>query len=105
MGLTAGWAFPAAWRGAQLYLRSARIHHENRIQCDTMVYTEARENGANRPLRGSLQKRPDGLHIGDFSKEVCTGPHVSNTRDIGRFKIEKEQSSSAGVRRIRAVIS
>jgi len=42
--------------------------------------------------------------IGNFSKEICTGPHVKNTKDIGKFKIIKEQSSSAGVRRIKAVV-
>ncbi|MDE7139892.1 MAG: alanine--tRNA ligase, partial [Treponemataceae bacterium] len=40
-----------------------------------------------------------------FSKEVCGGPHVQHTAQIGEFKITKEQSSSAGGRRIRAVIS
>ncbi|MBQ7970119.1 MAG: alanine--tRNA ligase, partial [Treponema sp.] len=40
-----------------------------------------------------------------FSKEVCGGPHVQHTAQIGDFKIQKEQSSSDGVRRIRAVIS
>ncbi|MBP5790709.1 MAG: alanine--tRNA ligase, partial [Kiritimatiellae bacterium] len=42
--------------------------------------------------------------IGDVSKEICCGPHVSNTKELGSFKILKEQSSSAGVRRIKAVI-
>ena len=42
--------------------------------------------------------------IGDFSKEVCGGPHVERTGDMGVFRIQKEQSSSAGVRRIRAVL-
>jgi alanyl-tRNA synthetase len=42
--------------------------------------------------------------IGDFSKEVCGGPHVERTGGMGTFKIQKEQSSSAGVRRIRAVL-
>ncbi|MBR1921274.1 MAG: alanine--tRNA ligase [Kiritimatiellae bacterium] len=42
--------------------------------------------------------------IGDVSKEICSGPHVENTSELGSFKIQKEQSSSAGVRRIKAVI-
>lgn len=42
--------------------------------------------------------------IGDFSKELCTGPHVENTSELGHFKIKKEESSSAGVRRIKAVL-
>ncbi len=42
--------------------------------------------------------------IGDFSKEICTGPHVTNTREIGKFKIVKEESSAADVRRIKSVI-
>lgn len=39
-----------------------------------------------------------------FSKEICTGPHVENTKEIGKFKIIKETSSSAGVRRIKAIV-
>ena len=42
--------------------------------------------------------------IGDFSKEVCGGPHVKNTRELGHFRIKKEEASSAGVRRIRAIL-
>lgn len=42
--------------------------------------------------------------IGDFSTELCSGPHVENTSELGRFKIIKEQGISAGVRRIRAVL-
>ena len=42
--------------------------------------------------------------IGNFSKEICAGPHVSNTKELGKFKIVKEESSSAGVRRIKAVL-
>lgn len=42
--------------------------------------------------------------IKDFSKEICTGPHVKNTSELGHFKIQKEEASSAGVRRIKAVL-
>ena len=42
--------------------------------------------------------------IGDFSHEKCAGPHAEKTGQLGRFKIIKEESSSAGVRRIRAVL-
>jgi alanyl-tRNA synthetase len=39
-----------------------------------------------------------------FSKEICTGPHVKNTIELGKFKIIKEESSSSGVRRIKAIL-
>ena len=42
--------------------------------------------------------------VGDVSKEICGGPHANNTGDLVSFKIKKEESSSAGVRRIKAVI-
>ena len=42
--------------------------------------------------------------IGDVSKELCGGPHVKNTKELGHFKIKKEEASSAGVRRIKAIL-
>jgi len=54
-----------------------------------------------------IDKYPDIVtvySIGDVSKELCGGPHVSNTSELGHFKILKEESSSAGVRRIKAVL-
>ena len=42
--------------------------------------------------------------IGDVSKEICMGPHVENTKVLGHFKIQKEEASSAGIRRIKAVL-
>ena len=54
-----------------------------------------------------IEKYPDIVtvySIGDISKELCGGPHVSNTKELGTFKIKKEESSSAGIRRIKAVL-
>ena len=54
-----------------------------------------------------IEKYPDMVtvySIGDISKELCGGPHVENTSEIGKFKIKKEEASSAGVRRIKAII-
>ena len=54
-----------------------------------------------------IEKYPDVVTvytIGDVSKELCGGPHVKNTSELGKFKIKKEESSSSGVRRIKAVL-
>ncbi len=71
-------------------------------------YEEAIKSGA---LAFFKQKYPEIVKIytiGDekepFSREICGGPHVSNTAEVGRFKILKEESVSAGTRRIRAVL-
>ena len=42
--------------------------------------------------------------MGKFSKEICGGPHAQRTGELGTFKIIKEESSSAGIRRIKAVL-
>ena len=54
-----------------------------------------------------IEKYPDVVTvytIGDFSKELCGGPHVKNTKELGHFKIKKEEASSSGVRRIKAIL-
>lgn len=54
-----------------------------------------------------IEKYPDIVTvytIGDVSRELCGGPHVKNTRELGEFKIIKEEASSAGVRRIKAIL-
>ena len=54
-----------------------------------------------------IEKYPDVVTvytIGDVSKELCGGPHVRNTKELGDFKIKKEEASSSGVRRIKAIL-
>ena len=54
-----------------------------------------------------IEKYPDIVtvySIGNVSKELCGGPHVNNTNELGHFKIVKEEASSAGVRRIKAIL-
>ena len=54
-----------------------------------------------------IEKYPDIVtvySIGDISKELCGGPHVKNTKELGKFKIIKEEASSAGIRRIKAIL-
>ncbi len=54
-----------------------------------------------------IDKYPDMVtvySIGDISKELCGGPHVNNTSELGHFKIKKEEASSSGVRRIKAIL-
>ena len=54
-----------------------------------------------------IEKYPDIVNvyfIGNISKEICGGPHVTKTSELGHFKIKKEEASSAGVRRIKAIL-
>ena len=50
----------------------------------------------------TIENKKDKKH--PISKEICTGPHVSNTSELGKFKITKEESVAAGIRRIKAVL-
>ncbi len=65
---------------------------------------EAKAEGAMALFGAKYGDQVSMYSIGDVSKEICSGPHVENTSELGSFKIQKEQSSSAGVRRIKAVI-
>ena len=74
------------------------------VKCIEMTKEEALASGAECMF---IDKYPDIVtvyEIGNVSKELCGGPHVKNTKEIGKFKIVKEEASSAGVRRIKAVI-
>lgn len=74
------------------------------VVCETMTLEEARDKGAIAFFDSKYGEQVKVYSIGDFSKEVCGGPHVTHTGDMGHFHILKEQSSSAGVRRIKAVL-
>jgi len=68
---------------------------------------EAKKIGAEAQFISKYQQYGGKLtlySIGDYSHELCGGPHVNSTDEIGKFKIIKEESSSAGVRRIRAIL-
>jgi len=74
------------------------------VTCETMSLDEARAQGAIAFFESKYGEQVRVYTIGDFSKEVCGGPHVTHTGGMGHFHILKEQSSSAGVRRIKAVL-
>ena len=74
------------------------------VSFTTMSLKEAQEAGAIALFEGRYDEQVKVYSVGDFSKEVCGGPHVEHTGSMGHFKILKEQSSSAGVRRIRATL-
>lgn len=74
------------------------------VKVDEMTKQEALDSGAECMF---IEKYPDVVtvySIGNISKELCGGPHVKNTKEIGKFKIIKEEASSSGVRRIKAII-
>ncbi|MDD4839575.1 MAG: alanine--tRNA ligase [Clostridia bacterium] len=73
------------------------------IVCEEMTVDEAKEKGAIGVFASKYGEKVKVYSIG-FSKEICGGPHAHNTGELGKFKIAKEQSSSAGIRRIKAVL-
>ena len=85
-------------------LVNEKIKENLEVKKQEMDYKQAIETGA---LAFFKEKYPDKVFvysIGDFSKEICAGPHIDKIGEIGEFKIIKEQSSSAGIRRIKAII-
>ena len=83
---------------------NAQIGRNLAISVESMTLEEAKEAGAIAFFESKYGEQVKVYSIGDYSKEVCGGPHVENTSSMGHFKIQKEQSSSAGVRRIKAVL-
>ncbi len=81
-----------------------QIQRNLAVTCDEMTVEEAKAQGAIGLFGDRYDERVRVYSIGDFSKEICGGPHAECTSDLGEFKIKKEQSSSRGVRRIKAVL-
>ena len=80
------------------------ISEGHEVHVEEMKKEDAVKSGAECMF---IEKYPDVVtvySIGDFSKELCGGPHVKNTNELGHFKIVKEEASSAGVRRIKAIL-
>ena len=85
-------------------LVNQKIKEDLEVKKTEMSYQEAMKSGA---LAFFKEKYPDIVNvylIGNFSKEICAGPHVNRTSELGQFKIIKEESSGSGIRRIRAIL-
>ena len=85
-------------------LVNEQIQRDLPVTCEEMSYEDAKKSGAIGLFTDKYGDKVKVYTIGDFSKEICGGPHVTHTGDMGRFKIKKEESSSSGIRRIKAVL-
>ncbi len=85
-------------------LVNQEIKKNQEVTRNEMSPQEAKEKGAQGIFDSKYGDKVSIYTIGNFSKEICTGPHVKNTKELGNFKIIKEQSSSSGIRRIKAIL-
>ncbi len=74
------------------------------VTCTEMSYEDAKKMGIHGTFEDKYSSIVKVYQVGDVSMEICGGPHINNTSEIGTFKIIKEESSSAGVRRIKAIL-
>jgi len=81
-----------------------QIKRDLPVTCEEMTVEEAKNSGATGLFENKYGDKVKVYTIGDFSKEICGGPHVKHTGELGKFKILKEESNSAGVRRIKAIL-
>lgn len=81
-----------------------KIKEDLPVICEEMTVEEAKNAGATGLFENRYGDKVTVYTIGNFSKEICGGPHVKHTGELGTFKILKEESSSAGVRRIKAIL-
>ena len=81
-----------------------QIKRDLTVVSEEMPLEEAKKSGAIGLFENKYGDTVKVYTIGDFSKEICGGPHVKHTGELGHFKIKKEESSSAGIRRIKAIL-
>lgn len=74
------------------------------VTWENIPYEEAKKQGAHGTFDNKYGEMVKVYTIGNLSKEICGGPHVKNTSELGKFRIAKEESSSAGIRRIKGVL-
>ena len=74
------------------------------VTCQIMSLEEAKKEGAHGTFTDKYSSEVKVYTIGDVSKEICGGPHAENTSELHHFKIVKEESSSSGIRRIKAIL-
>jgi len=83
---------------------NAKIKESIKVDKDEMTVDEAHKSGATGLFANRYGEKVSVYTIGKYSKEICMGPHVKNTSELGRFKIVKEEAVAAGIRRIKAVL-
>jgi alanyl-tRNA synthetase len=81
-----------------------QIQAKLEINCEEKSLNEAKNEGAIGLFGDKYGTKVKVYSISNFSKEICGGPHVNNTSELGKFRIIKEQSASSGVRRIKAIL-
>ncbi|MFH1656342.1 MAG: alanine--tRNA ligase [Candidatus Nealsonbacteria bacterium] len=81
-----------------------KIEQDLEVKKEEMSYDQAIKSGALAFFKEKYPEKVNVYSVGLFSKEICAGPHVKKTFELGKFEIIKEQSSGAGIRRIKAVL-
>jgi len=85
-------------------LVNEKIKNNLPVICEEMNLEEAKKQGATGVFESKYGEKVKVYSIDDFSKEICGGPHVKKTGELGKFKIIKEESSSGGIRRIKSIL-
>ena len=105
--MIAGDLNPVAWFTVKKQVEdivNEQIQKDLPIRWEEMSIEEAKKLGAIGLFEQKYGENVKVYFVGEFSKEICGGPHVKSTGELKSFKILKEESSSRGVRRIKAIV-